>query len=99
MSQTTSASAAAVQLEIRPFQADVPESALHDLRRRIAATRWPERENVEDQSQGVQLATMRELARYWGSDYDLRRFERRLKAVPQCVTEIPGLALHCLPVS
>jgi pimeloyl-ACP methyl ester carboxylesterase len=80
--------------EIRPFHVDVPEDDLVDLRRRLAATRWPEKETVADQSQGVQLATIQELARYWGTDYDLRRFEARLNALPQFLTEIDGLDIH-----
>jgi pimeloyl-ACP methyl ester carboxylesterase len=83
---------------VRPFQVDVPEEDLDDLRRRIAATRWPERETVEDQSQGVQLATIQELARYWASDYDFRRFEARLNALPQFMTEIDGLDIHFIHV-
>src|SRR5215213_364996 len=70
---------------IRPFSINVPEEALLDLRRRIAATQWPERETVPDQSQGVQLETMRELARYWATDYDWRKCEARLKALPQFI--------------
>ena len=66
---------------VRPFRIDVPEVELVDLRRRIAETRWPERETVDDNSQGVRLATIRELARYWGTDYDFRRFEARLNAL------------------
>jgi Epoxide hydrolase N terminus len=81
-------------IEIRPFHVEVSEEELDDLRRRIAATRWPERETVADQSQGVQLATIQELARYWGSDYDFRRFEARLNALPQFMTEIDGLDIH-----
>jgi pimeloyl-ACP methyl ester carboxylesterase len=84
--------------EIRPFQVEVPEEKLDDLRRRIAATRWPERETVADQSQGVQLATIQELARYWGSDYDFGRVEARLNAVPQFMTEIDGLDIHFIHV-
>jgi pimeloyl-ACP methyl ester carboxylesterase len=83
---------------IRPFHVDVPEEELVDLRRRIAATRWPERETVADQSQGVQLATMQELVRYWGAEYDLRRFEARLNALPQFITEIDGLDIHFIHV-
>jgi pimeloyl-ACP methyl ester carboxylesterase len=79
---------------IRPFRVNVPEEALDDLRRRIAATRWPEKETVADQSQGVQLATIQELARYWGTDYDFRRLEARLNALPQFMTEIDGLDIH-----
>jgi pimeloyl-ACP methyl ester carboxylesterase len=83
---------------IRPFHVEVPEDDLVDLRRRIAATRWPERETVADQSQGVQLATIQELARYWSTDYDLRRFEARLNALPQFLTEIDGLDIHFVHV-
>jgi pimeloyl-ACP methyl ester carboxylesterase len=83
---------------IRPFRIDVPEEDLVDLRRRIADTQWPERETVADESQGVQLATMRELARYWATDYDLRRFEAQLNALPQFVTEIDGLDIHFIHV-
>ena len=84
--------------EIRPFQVDVPEEELDDLRRRIAATRWPERETVADESQGVQLATMQELVRYWGAEYDFRRFEARLNALPQFITEIDGLDIHFIHI-
>jgi pimeloyl-ACP methyl ester carboxylesterase len=85
-------------VEIRPFHIDVPDEALDDLRRRIAATRWPERETVADESQGVQLATMQELVRYWGTEYDFRRFEARLNALPQFITEIDGLDIHFIHV-
>jgi pimeloyl-ACP methyl ester carboxylesterase len=83
---------------IRPFHIDFPDEALDDLRQRIAATQWPEKETVADQSQGVQLATIQELARYWGTDYDLRRFEARLNARPQFITEIDGLDIHFIHV-
>jgi pimeloyl-ACP methyl ester carboxylesterase len=83
---------------VRPFSIDVPEEGLADLRRRIAATRWPTKELVEDRSQGVQLATVRELARYWESDYDWRRCEARLNALPQFTTEIDGLDIHFIHV-
>ena len=83
---------------IRPFQFTAPEEAPVDLRRRIAATRWPERETVDDQSQGVQLATMRELARYWQTDYDWRKVEARLNALPQFMTNIDGLDIHFIHV-
>src|SRR5215203_4841875 len=83
---------------VNPFRVDVPEEDLVDLRRRIAATRWPERETVDDSSQGVRLATIRELARYWATDYDLRRFEARLNALPQFITEIDGLDIHFIHV-
>ena len=84
--------------EIRPFQVDIPEEALADLRRRIAATRWPSRELVTDRSQGVQLATVQELARYWTSDYDWQKAEAKLNALPQFTTEIDGVDLHFLHV-
>ena len=83
---------------IRPFQINVPEDALVDLRRRINATRWPDRETVADESQGVQLATIQELARYWGTDYDWRKCEARLNALPQFITEIDGLDIHFIHV-
>src|SRR5260221_10065717 len=84
--------------EIRPFRVDVRDEEVADLRRRIAATRWPERETVADDSQGVQLATMQELVRYWGTEYDFRRFEARLNALPQFITEIDGLDIHFIHV-
>jgi pimeloyl-ACP methyl ester carboxylesterase len=83
---------------IRPFQVDISQAALDDLRRRIAATRWPSRELVDDRSQGVQLATAQQLARYWASDYDWRRCEARLNALPQFMTEIDGVEIHFLHV-
>ncbi|HYY89389.1 MAG TPA: epoxide hydrolase N-terminal domain-containing protein, partial [Chloroflexota bacterium] len=84
--------------EIRPFDVDIPEEALDDLRRRIAAVRWPSRELVADRSQGVQLATIQELARYWASDYDWRKCEARLNALPQFTTEIDGVEIHFIHV-
>src|ERR671933_2624657 len=83
---------------IRSFQIQVPEEDLVDLRRRIAATRWPEKETVADPSQGVQLATIQALARYWATDYDFRRVEARLNALPQFMTQIDGLDIHFLHV-
>jgi pimeloyl-ACP methyl ester carboxylesterase len=84
---------------IRPFTVPiVPQAALDDLRRRIAATRWPEKETVADQSQGVQLATMQKLASYWGKDYDWRKCEAKLKALPNFVTTIDGLDIHFIHV-
>jgi pimeloyl-ACP methyl ester carboxylesterase len=83
---------------IRPFSVAVPEEALTDLRRRLAATRWPTRELVPDRGQGVQLATMQELARYWTTDYDWRRCEGKLNALPQFMTEIDGVDIHFLHV-
>src|SRR3712207_2225588 len=76
--------------EVRSFQIEIPEEQIDDLRRRIAATRWPTKELVEDRSQGVQLATMQELARYWTTDYDWRKAEEKLNALPQFTTEIDG---------
>ena len=76
--------------EIRPFQVDIPDEALDDLRRRIAATRWPSRELVADRSQGVQSATIQALARYWTTDYDWRTCEARLNALPQFTTPSTG---------
>jgi pimeloyl-ACP methyl ester carboxylesterase len=84
--------------DIRPFQVDIPDEALEDLRRRIAATNWPEQETVPDESQGVPLATMQQLARYWATDYDWRRCEARLNALPQFTTEIDGLDIHFIHV-
>jgi len=83
---------------IRPFRVEFPEAALEDLRARIAATRWPDRETVEDDSQGVPLALMQDLARYWATEYDWRRCEARLNAVPNFVTEIDGLDIHFIHV-
>ena len=83
---------------IRPFRVNIPEQQIADLRRRIAATRWPTKELVEDRSQGVQLATLRELARYWSTDYDWRKCEARLNALPQFTTEIDGVDIHFIHV-
>ena len=83
---------------VRPFRADVPEDAIADLRRRLAATRWPEQETVADQSQGVQLARLQALVRYWGTDYDWRKAEARLNAWPQFMTTIDGLDIHFIHV-
>jgi len=84
--------------EIRPFSVEVLEEDLVDLRKRIAATRWPEKETVADETQGVQLATIQELARYWGSDYDFGRVEARLSAFPHFITAIDGLDIHFIHV-
>ena len=97
-SKADAATAVSEDTAIRSFRIDVPEEALVDLRRRIAATRWPERETVADETQGVQLATMQELVRYWGAEYDFRRFETRLNALPQFITEIDGLDIHFIHV-
>ena len=83
---------------LRPFQVEFPEADLTDLRRRIAATRWPTKELVEDRSQGVQLATLRELARYWTTEYSWRKCEARLNALPQFTTEIDGVEVHFIHV-
>lgn len=83
---------------IRPFHVSIPEEALVELRRRIAATQWPEKETVADQSQGVPLATMRELARYWATTYDWRKAEAKLNAWPQFITNIDGLDIHFIHV-
>jgi pimeloyl-ACP methyl ester carboxylesterase len=84
--------------DIRPFHVDVPQEELEDLRRRIGATNWPEKETVTDQSQGVPLAMIQKLARYWMTDYDWRTCEARLNALPQFLTEIDGLDIHFIHV-
>ena len=83
---------------IRPFRIDVPQEDLDDLRRRITAMRWPDKETVDDESQGVRLETMRELADYWATEYDWRPVEARLQALPQFVTEIDGVDIHFIQV-
>jgi pimeloyl-ACP methyl ester carboxylesterase len=83
---------------IRPFQVNIPEVELIELRRRIAATKWPEKETVNDASQGVQLATIQQLARYWETEYDWRKAEAKLNALPQFITEIDGLDIHFIHV-
>src|SRR4051812_2984582 len=89
---------AAADDAIRPFRINFPEEALVDLRRRINATKWPEQEQVTDASQGVQLATTQALALYWATDYDWRKVEARLNALPQFITEIDGLDIHFIHV-
>jgi pimeloyl-ACP methyl ester carboxylesterase len=84
--------------DLRPFSVDIPDDVLDDLRRRIAATRWPEKETVDDESQGVPLETMRELARHWRTDYDWRTCEATLNALPHFITEIDGLDIHFIHV-
>jgi pimeloyl-ACP methyl ester carboxylesterase len=84
--------------ETQPFHLEIPEEQINDLRRRIAATRWPSEELVPDRSQGVQLALLRELARYWQTDYDWRKAEGKLNALPQFTTEIDGLEIHFIHV-
>jgi len=93
-----SATQAADKNAIRPFHVNVPEADLTELRRRINATRWPEREPVTDQSQGVQLSTVQKLAQYWGTKYDWRRCEAQLNALPNFITEIDGLDIHFIHV-
>src|SRR5260221_12549382 len=83
---------------VRPFRVHFPDAALADLKRRIAATRWPDKEIVADQSQGVQLATVHKLARYWGSEYDWRKCEAKLNALPQFITNIDGVDIHFVHV-
>jgi Epoxide hydrolase N terminus len=84
--------------EVRPFRLEVPQGEIDELRRRIDATRWPTRELVTDRSQGVQLAAIQNLARYWTTEYDWRRCEARLNALPQFKTEIDGLGIHFIHV-
>ena len=83
---------------IRPFQAEFSEEAIDDLRRRLAATRWPSKELVADRSQGVQLAALKALADYWATEYDFGRIAERLNALPQSVTEIDGVEIHFIHV-
>jgi pimeloyl-ACP methyl ester carboxylesterase len=87
-----------VETEIRPFHVEIPENELAELRRRIAATRWPSQELVADRSQGVQLATLQALARYWTTDYDWRKTEAKLNALAQFTTEIDGVDIHFIHV-
>src|ERR1700736_6108154 len=94
----TSPSAVAPDESIQPFQFHATDEALVDLRRRIAATNWPEGELVTDASQGVQYATMRKLARYWETEHDWRKVEARLNALPQFITNIDGLDIHFIQV-
>jgi hypothetical protein len=97
-SSAARAAAATEGSAIRPFRDNVPEAELAELRRRIKATKWPERETVTDASQGVQLATIQALARYWATDYDWRKVEAKLNALPQFITEIDGLDIHFIHV-
>ena len=96
MSVTTEGSASATA--IRPFTVEFPEAALEDLRARLAATRFPERETVSDRTQGAQLAKVQELVDYWATDYDWRKLEAKLNALPQFITEIDGLDIHFIHV-
>src|SRR5262245_38738395 len=97
-STQTSGAAVADRDAIRPFRVNIPDAALAELRRRILATQWPEKETVTDDSQGVPLATMKELAAYWATDYDWRKVEARLNSYPQFVTNIDGLDIHFIHV-
>src|SRR5262249_33183206 len=97
--ETPQAAPAAGNAAIRPFTVPTASDAdLADLRKRINATRWPDRETVTGDTQGVQLATAQKVARYWGSDYDWRKCEKKLKALPHFVTEINGLDIHFIHV-
>src|SRR5437660_3970582 len=96
--QSSKMSAAAEDNAVRPFRINVPEAALVELRSRVAATRWPEREIVNDQSQGVQLATVQKLANYWAKDYDWRKAEVKLNSYPQFTTTIDGVDIHFIHV-
>src|SRR6202521_3073503 len=102
MTQTTATQRGAQQASdknaVRPFQVNVPEAELTELRRRINATKWPERETVTDATQGVQLATMQALARYWATEYDWRKIESKINALPNFLTEIDGLDIHFIHV-
>ena len=98
MEATTIAQTLTTDTAVRTFQVDIPQEQLDDLRRRLAATRWPEKETVANSSQGAQLAEMQELVRYWGTDYDWRKVEAKLNALPQFVTEIEGLDIHFIHV-
>jgi pimeloyl-ACP methyl ester carboxylesterase len=91
-------SAAETAIDVRPFRVEIPEEELAELRRRIEATRWATKELVDDRSQGVQLATLQELARYWTTDYDWRKAEAKLNALPQFTTEIDGVDIHFIHV-
>ncbi|WP_287286441.1 epoxide hydrolase, partial [Mesorhizobium sp.] len=90
--------AAGAVAPVRPFTVDIPQEDITELRRRIAATRWPDRETVNDRSQGIQLAKMQEIVRYWGTEYDWRKAEAKLNALPQFITEIDGLDIHFIHV-
>jgi uncharacterized protein (DUF1501 family) len=90
----TNATQAADKTTVRPFKVSVPEAELAELRRRINSTRWPDRETATDESQGVPLATMQALSRYWATDYDWRKCEAKLNALPQFITEIDGLDIR-----
>src|SRR5688572_54549 len=90
--------AQATQSAVRPFRIEISQASLDDLRKRVLATRWPTKELVGDRSQGVQLATLTELARYWTTEYDWRRCEARLNGLPQFTTESDGVKIHFIHV-
>jgi len=98
MATTTTTQTATTATAARPFRVEIPQKQLDDLRRRLAATRWPSKELVADRSQGVQLATIQELARYWATDYDWRKCEAKLNALPQFTIEIDGVNIHFIHV-
>jgi pimeloyl-ACP methyl ester carboxylesterase len=98
MTETTATQRASQNTEIRPLHVSFPEAELTELRRRVNATRWPEKETVNDDSQGVQLATIQKLAQYWGTEYDWRKCEARLQALPHFITEIDGVDIHFIHV-
>jgi pimeloyl-ACP methyl ester carboxylesterase len=98
MTEATKQSTVTEDKSIRPFEVSVPEAALVDLRKRISETRWPRKELVEDRSQGVQLATLQALTKYWTSEYDWRKCEARLNALPQFITEIDGVDIHFIHI-
>ena len=95
---STPAAAESNDTAIRPFRVTIPEEEIVELRRKVAATRWPTKELVGDRSQGVQLETLKELARYWAADYDWRKVEATLNALPQFVTSIDGVDIHFIHV-
>src|SRR5262249_22114805 len=95
---SVAAESTSLDVGVRPFRAEVPEEAVFDLRGRTAAGRPPEHEPVEDQSQGVQLETVRQLAAYWATEYDWRQCEERLNSLPQFMTQIDGLDFHFIHV-
>jgi pimeloyl-ACP methyl ester carboxylesterase len=98
LAPTASQAAPGDDASIRPFKVHVPQAAIDDLRQRVVATRWPDKETVDDASQGVQLARLQELVHYWGTGYDWRKIERRLNALPQYVTTIDGVDIHFIHV-
>src|SRR4051794_25024089 len=95
---STGAPAADESAAIRPFRVNIPEEQLADMRRRIAATRWPDKETVADRSQGAQLAKLQQLVRYWGTGYNWRKLEAKLNALPQFITTIDGVDIHFIHI-